>query len=46
MQKGTELEKGVWVVVVWSIWNHRNGVIFKEGKVNVEEIVSLAQLQA
>jgi len=33
--------KEVWVAVVWSIWNQRNGVVFKEGKVDAEEIFSL-----
>ena len=27
-----------WMVVFWSIWDHRNKVIFKQGKVDEEEI--------
>ena len=28
---------GVGVAVIWSIWNQRNGVIFKERKVDAKE---------
>ena len=38
--------KGVWAAVVWSIWDHRNRVIFNQGKVDAEEIFQMAQLKA
>ena len=44
--KRNRVWKGMWIAVLWSIWNRRNGVVFKERKVDAEEIFSLAQLQA
>ena len=29
----------VWLVVVWTVWNSRNDVIFAEGTLTVESIV-------
>ena len=37
--------KGLWVVIVSEIWNHRNKVVFNGGVVDDEEIFSLAQLK-
>jgi len=36
----------MWASVVWSIWKHRNRVIFNQGKIDVEEIFTLAQVQS
>jgi len=44
--KRNRVWKRVWIAVLWSIWNHRNAEVFKERKVDSEEIFSLAQLQA
>jgi len=44
--KWNRVWKGMWVVVLWSFWNQRNGVVFKGKKVDPYEILSLAQLQA
>jgi len=33
------------MAVLWSRWSQRNGVVFKEGKVDIEEIFILVQLQ-
>ena len=38
--------KGVWTTIVWSIWEQRNRVVFKQDKVDVEEIFHLAQLKS
>jgi len=38
--------KGVWAAIVWSIWEHRNRIVFKQGKVDVEEIFHLPQLKS
>jgi len=38
------LWKRLWVVVVWNIWDHMNKVIFKQGKVDMEEIFHMVQL--
>jgi len=43
-EKKNRAWKGVWVAVIWSICNQRNCVVFKEGKVDAEEIFSLTQL--
>jgi len=36
----------MWVAILWAIWNHRNMVIFRQRKVNVEEIFCMVQLNA
>jgi len=33
-----------WIAIVWGIWYHRNRVIFNYGKVDMEEVWCLAQL--
>lgn len=37
--------KGLWVAMIWSIWDHRNKIIFKQEKVDVEEVFHMAQLK-
>ena len=44
--KNNRVWKGVWIAVLWSIWNHMNGVVYRDRKVDAEEIFSMAQLQA
>jgi len=36
----------VWIAVVREIWKQRNQVIFKEGRADISEIFTLAQLKA
>jgi len=36
----------MWLTIVGEIWRHRNEVIFKQKKVDTEEISSLAQVNA
>ena len=38
--------KGVWAVVVWSIWEQRNFIIFRQGVVDEEQNFHMAQLKA
>jgi len=33
----------MWLAIVWGIWNHRNKVIFRNAKVDAEEVFMLAQ---
>ena len=33
----------MWLAIVWDIWNHRNKVIFRNAKVEAEEVFMLAQ---
>jgi len=33
--KQNKIWKGVWETIVWMIWNHRNMIIFKKGRVDV-----------
>jgi len=35
----------MWVVIVWSIWIHRNNIIFRSKVKDVEEIFNLAQVK-
>jgi len=42
--KQNQVWKGVWVTIVRSIWEQRNLVVFKQGTVDVDEILHLAQL--
>jgi len=35
----------MWVATIWSIWNQRNNIIFRNAKVDVEEMFSLAQVK-
>jgi len=35
----------VWVTIVWSIWNHRNDVIFRNAKVDAEKFFTLAKMR-
>jgi len=44
--KGNKLWKGVWVSIIRNIWDHRNKIVFRQGKVDVEEIFTMAQLNA
>jgi len=43
--KGNEIWKGIWVAVMWSIWKHRNNVVFSNAISDVEEIFCMAQLR-
>ena len=38
--------KGIWAVVVWCLWEHRNLVVFNQGVADAEEIFSKAQLKS
>jgi len=44
--KQNQIWKGMWVAIVGEIWKHRNGVIFKQGKVDSEEIFCMVQMHA
>ena len=37
--------KGVWAAIIWSIWDQRNRIAFKLGRVDTEEILHMAQLK-
>jgi len=37
--------KGVWAAIVWSIWDQRNRIIFKQDSVDTEQIFHMAQLK-
>jgi len=32
--------------IIWGIWSHRNGVIFKNAIIDMEEVFILAQTKA
>jgi len=36
----------MWLAIVEKIWKYRNGVIFKQKKVDLDEIFGLAQVTA
>jgi len=43
--KGNMLWKGVWIAIVWTLWNHRNNIIFRNGIPDPKEIFSLTQVR-
>jgi len=43
--KGNNLWKGLWISIIWNTWSHRNRVVFRKEKVDVEEIFTMAQLR-
>ena len=36
--------KSIWVVVVWSLWIHRNNVVFRGEAADVHKVFDLAQV--
>ena len=32
--KENKIWKGLWISIIWNIWNHRNKIVFKQGKVD------------
>jgi len=44
--KANKVWKGMWLELVKEIWNHRNRLIFNNGKVDEIEIFALAQMNA
>jgi len=34
---------GIWVGIVSEIWNHRNNVVFKNGRVDLVEVFTMVQ---
>jgi len=45
-RKGNTIWKCMWVAIVWSIWIHRNNIIFRSKVKDVEEIFNLPQVKA
>jgi len=45
-KEGNRLWKSLWVSIVWSIWKHRNRVIYNQTKIDAEEIFTMAQVQS
>ncbi|ESW25685.1 hypothetical protein PHAVU_003G056800 [Phaseolus vulgaris] len=35
----------MWAATVWCIWDQRNHIVFRQGKVDTEEIFQMAQLK-
>jgi len=44
--KQNQVWKGIWVTIVWCIWDQRNLDVFKQGVVDADEIFHSAQLLA
>jgi len=42
MGLNNQVWEGTWVTLIWEILNHRSKVVFKNGVVDVEEILCLA----
>jgi len=36
--------KGKWVAIIWRIWNDRNRVVLRQGKIDCEEIWYMVQM--
>jgi len=45
-QKQNLVWKSLWIAIIWSIWNHRNNVVFKDERVDVEEIFYMHRLKS
>jgi len=41
-----EVWKGVWVAIVWCLWEQRNQVVFNQGVADAEEVFHNAQLKS
>ena len=44
--KQNQVWKGIWATVVRCIWDQRNTILFKQGVVDVEEILQMTQLKS
>jgi len=44
--KANKVWKGMWLALAKGIWNHRNRLIFNNGKVDEVEIFALAEMNA
>lgn len=40
------LWKAIWSIVIWTLWNCRNNVIFRDEEVEVEKMLELIQLRS
>ena len=36
----------MWIDIIWGIWDHRSNVVFRDEKVDEDELFHLAQLKA
>jgi len=45
-EKQNKIWKGVWIEIIWMIWNHKNKIVFKHGKVDTQELFCMVQLNA
>ncbi|XP_057443960.1 uncharacterized protein LOC130736131 [Lotus japonicus] len=36
----------VWIAVIWSIWSHRNAIIFKEGDIDIDKVIDDLQFKS
>ena len=43
--RGNRVWRCMWIAIIWTIWSHRNSVIFKNKRVDAEEIFYTAQLK-
>lgn len=44
-KKQVELWEMVWFAIIWVIWNHCNGLLFKDKKVDIGEMVEQVKLK-
>nr|KYP40876.1 Putative ribonuclease H protein At1g65750 family [Cajanus cajan] len=45
-KKSTQCFKVVWVSVIWSLWLHRNGIIFQQGVMDCKEVLDNIKLRS
>ena len=45
-KKGNSIWKCIWVAIVWTIWMHRNGIIFRSKVKDGDEVFNLAEAKA
>jgi len=42
--KQNNVWKGLWITIIWMIWNHRITVIYRQGKVNAKQMLFMILL--
>ena len=38
--------RSIWLAVVWSVWHHRNSLVFRGDQLDVERIIDLVQYRS
>jgi len=44
-QKGNMIWRGMWIAIIWCIYNQRNCIIFRNGRADAEEVLCIAHIR-